>query len=194
MRHSLGVAGVVFVVVACSSSDAAFSPVSSGDAGQAGDASHAGTSGHAGGDGPESGGASANTSAGGDGAGGRDDSVPSAGAAGTASEGGSTGGEGAAGGDAGQTWGGEPGGGAAGSAGHCLENWQGSRCDTCSDQEQSDRAACAQVLACYLENDCGPDTCSGDLDVCGVNAIGAGRAPFAIATAVYACRCSRNGR
>ena len=75
-------------------------------------------------------------------------------------------------------------------AGPCLAGWEGSRCDTCSGQTQSDRLACSVYLDCYLVNACDPVNCGSLEQVCGVNRLGNGLAPKDIADAVYSCMCA----
>ena len=73
---------------------------------------------------------------------------------------------------------------------HCLAGWEGSSCDACSGQTQSDRSACRLYIDCYLESDCEPASC-GSLDqACSVNRLGNGLAPKDIADAVYSCMCA----
>jgi hypothetical protein len=97
-----------------------------------------------------------------------------------------------------QSGGGAPAGGAGGNAGSggesggegsCLTGWQGSSCDVCSGETQSDRANCKALLECYEKHSCGPHSCADDGQACGTAAIGAGTAPYPIAAAVYKCRC-----
>jgi hypothetical protein len=57
----------------------------------------------------------------------------------------------------------------------------------CSQQTQDDLKMCANYLACYKANACGPTTCGGQDQVCGVNKIGGGTAPKDIADQTYAC-------
>ncbi len=136
------------------------------------------------------------TSAGNAGDSGDGGSAGSGGVGGKTSGGQSSGGAGnggAAGTSAGKGGGGSGGGGKGGSGGsgsHCLEGWRdNAACDTCETQTQGDKKACANVLDCYITNDCGPATCSGNTDVCGANAIQQGTAPFPIAADVYNCIC-----
>jgi hypothetical protein len=80
-------------------------------------------------------------------------------------------------------------GGALGSG--CLMSWRDNEaCDTCTSQTQGDKKACAQVLDCYLQNDCGPTTCADNDDECGANTIQQGTAPYPIAEEVYDCICN----
>jgi len=52
----------------------------------------------------------------------------------------------------------------------CVQNWRDSPCaDYCKGQTQSDRVGCKDVLDCYASNGCGPASCGGQDDVCGVN-------------------------
>jgi hypothetical protein len=157
-----------------------------GDSGQAGASqgdSSAGAGGQGGGGNGNGGaaGTSAGQASGGSGGGG-------GGSAGGGSAGGSSAGGGSGGGSSG---GGSQGGsGQGGSGPHCLDGWRDNdACDTCSTQTQGDKKACASVLDCYIANDCGPATCSGNTDVCGANAIQQGTAPFPIAEDVYDCIC-----
>ncbi len=75
-------------------------------------------------------------------------------------------------------------------AGHCLGGWEGSSCDTCSGQTQSDRLACRVFIDCYIINDCDPATCGNVEEPCSVNRLGNGLAPKDIADAVYGCMCA----
>ena len=92
--------------------------------------------------------------------------------------------------------GGTAGGGQAGTAGtggapsSCVANWATSgACNTCSTQTQSDLKACVEVLDCYVANNCGPATCSGNDQTCGANKLQKGTAPYPVAKAVYDCLC-----
>lgn len=80
--------------------------------------------------------------------------------------------------------------GALPAAGHCLAGWEGSSCDTCSGQTQSDRLSCRLYIDCYITNDCDPATCGSVEQVCGVNRLGNGLAPKDIADTVYGCMCA----
>ncbi len=128
--------------------------------------------------------------------------MPEAGTSG--SSGGATSGAGGAagsgsGGKAGSGSGGTAGSGAGGSAGSgsagtssgnsCAAGWEGDTCDSCSGQTQSDKQACAQILDCYVQHECGPSSCANNDDVCGVNKIGKGTAGYPIAKTVYDCMC-----
>lgn len=73
--------------------------------------------------------------------------------------------------------------------GHCLEAWEGSSCDVCSGQTQSDRLACRVHIECYIANDCDPISCGSLEAACGANRLGNGLAPKEIADAVYDCMC-----
>jgi hypothetical protein len=75
-------------------------------------------------------------------------------------------------------------------AGHCLGGWEGSSCDVCSGQTQSDRLSCRLYIDCYIINDCDPGTCGSIEQACGVNRVGNGLAPKEIADTVYGCMCS----
>jgi hypothetical protein len=75
-------------------------------------------------------------------------------------------------------------------AGHCLAAWEGSRCDVCSSQTQSDLLACRLYIDCYIDNDCDPVSCGSLEQVCGVNRLGNGLAPKGVADAVYGCMCA----
>jgi hypothetical protein len=111
--------------------------------------------------------------------------------AGTAQGGSSAGtaGRGGAGGGGSGSGGSGNSGGALGSG--CLMSWRDNdACDTCTTQTQGDKKACAQVLDCYLQNDCGPATCAGNDDECGANTIQQGTAPYPIAEEVYDCICN----
>jgi hypothetical protein len=72
---------------------------------------------------------------------------------------------------------------------NCLVGWEGSNCDTCSNQTQGDLKACSIVLQCYEDNSCTPTTCGQPDQACGQNTIGMGTGAFPIATTVYNCRC-----
>jgi hypothetical protein len=74
--------------------------------------------------------------------------------------------------------------------GHCLSAWEGSSCDTCSGQTQSDLLACRAYIDCYIVNECDPLTCGNVEQVCGVNSLGNGLAPKGVADAVYGCMCA----
>lgn len=77
-----------------------------------------------------------------------------------------------------------------GSLGGCMSDWRSTPCGaTCTSQTQSDRAACSLYLDCFAGNSCGPSTCGGIDDICGVNTIGFGTAPRDIANQVYGCLC-----
>ena len=75
-------------------------------------------------------------------------------------------------------------------AGHCLAGWEGSSCDTCSGQTQSDRLSCRLYIDCYIVSDCDPASCGSVEQVCGVNRLGNGFAPKDIADSVYGCMCA----
>lgn len=75
-------------------------------------------------------------------------------------------------------------------AGHCLAGWEGSSCDVCSGQTQSDRLACRLYIDCYIASDCDPASCGSVEQVCGVNRLGNGLAPKEIADSVYGCMCA----
>jgi hypothetical protein len=68
--------------------------------------------------------------------------------------------------------------------------WEGSTCDVCSGQTQSDRLACRVHIDCYILNDCDPVSCGTLDDACGVNELGNGLAPKDIADEVYGCMCA----
>ncbi len=74
--------------------------------------------------------------------------------------------------------------------GHCLSAWEGSSCDTCSGQTQSDLLACRVYIDCYIINECDPLTCGSIEQACGVNSLGNGLAPKGVADAVYSCMCT----
>jgi hypothetical protein len=124
-----------------------------------------------------------------------------AGSGGTTSQGGGAGGapsggsaSGGKGGAGGSSNGGSSGSGTGGAGGSgttlaCLMSWKGDKCDTCSTQVQSDKAACADILNCYAANNCGPATCGGNTEKCGANNIGKGTAGYPIAQDVYTCLC-----
>lgn len=104
-------------------------------------------------------------------------------------QGGSGGGSAGRGGGSSGSGGSTSSGGAVGSG--CLVSWRDNEaCDTCTPQTQGDKKACAQVLDCYLQNDCGPATCAGNDDECGPNTIQQGTAPYPIAQDVYDCICN----
>jgi hypothetical protein len=117
---------------------------------------------------------------------------PSGGAAGSNSAG-SGGGAGSGAGSGGGASGGSNSGAGTGGGGGtplaCLKTWKGDKCDTCSGQVQSDKAACSVILDCYYQNGCGPSMCGGNTDKCGANIIGKGTAGYPIAQDVYACLC-----
>lgn len=72
----------------------------------------------------------------------------------------------------------------------CVYDWRSDSCgQTCLARTQSDQRACERVLDCFVENDCGPSTCTGNTEVCGNNAIQQGAAPYPYAATVYNCMC-----
>lgn len=77
-----------------------------------------------------------------------------------------------------------------GAEAHCLEGWEGSSCDVCSGQTQSDRQACRLHIDCYIANDCDPVSCGSLEAACGVNRVGNGFVPKEIADVVYGCMCA----
>jgi len=75
--------------------------------------------------------------------------------------------------------------------GHCAHGWRDDPCgESCLERTQSDQRACELVLDCFVENDCGPATCTGVTQVCGNNALQQGSAPYPYAAAVYDCLCN----
>lgn len=52
---------------------------------------------------------------------------------------------------------------------------------------------CRTYLSCYSSNNCGPSTCGGQDQICGVNKIGGGTAPKQIADAAYDCLQQNGG-
>lgn len=82
-------------------------------------------------------------------------------------------------------------GGTCAAPGHCVYGWRDHPCGaTCLERTQSDQRACELVLDCFVENDCGPASCTGVTQVCGNNAIQQGSAPYPYAAAVYDCMCN----
>ncbi len=74
--------------------------------------------------------------------------------------------------------------------GNCVYGWKEDACgELCLSRTQSDQRACEQVLDCFVENDCGPASCTGVTQVCGNNAIQQGSAPYPYAAQVYDCMC-----
>jgi len=73
----------------------------------------------------------------------------------------------------------------------CLQGWRtNSPCGAyCTGQTQADRKNCQAFLDCYKNNNCGPTTCGGPDQVCGVNKVTPkmGSAPKEIADLVYEC-------
>ena len=75
--------------------------------------------------------------------------------------------------------------------GNCVYGWRDDACgDVCLSRTQSDQRACEQVLDCFVENDCGPASCTGVTQVCGNNALQQGSAPYPYAAQVYDCMCN----
>jgi len=110
------------------------------------------------------------------------------GSGGTGSGGAGTGGGGTGGsGTGGSGTGGSGTGGS--STGHCLEGWLGDACDTCSVQTQADRLDCIEILNCFIENDCGPSSCTSSDAACGNNTLQIGMEGYKYATPVYNCMC-----
>ena len=88
---------------------------------------------------------------------------------------------------------GEGGAGGGDSTGGCLYQWREvtSCASKCTGLTQSDQRACADILDCYEENDCGPASCSGNSQTCGANALGKGTAGYPFAKQVFDClECS----
>lgn len=179
----------VLAAGACSSGDVEFSPTGPAQAGLAGEPALSGGGSTSAMGGAPSGGSEVVQ------AGGNHPGSGASGEGGISGEGGS-----ATAGQSGQSQsgGGAPAGGAGGNAGSggenggegsCLTGWQGSSCDICSGETQSDRAKCKALLECYEKHSCGPQSCADDGQACGTAAIGAGAAPYPIAAAVYDCRC-----
>lgn len=82
-------------------------------------------------------------------------------------------------------------GGTCAEPGHCAYGWRDEACgETCLERTQSDQRACELVLDCYVENDCGPTTCTGADQACGNNQLQMGGAPYPYANAVYDCLCN----
>jgi hypothetical protein len=104
--------------------------------------------------------------------------------------GGSTGGKSSSGGSA-STGGSSSTGGSGGTATGCLAGWQtDSKCGPlCTGAKQGDQLKCIEVLDCYVENACGPATCSGNDQKCGANKLGFGTAPYPLAKSTYDCMC-----
>jgi PKD repeat protein len=76
-----------------------------------------------------------------------------------------------------------------GGSASCLQAWRDTTCgQSCMQETQWDRMHCTVFLDCYLEHNCGPDTCGADPDdICGVNKFTYGMAPKTIADQVHAC-------
>ena len=73
---------------------------------------------------------------------------------------------------------------------HCAAGWADDPCGaSCLERTQADQRACELVLDCFVENDCGPSTCTGATQACGANALQQGGAPYPYATTVYNCLC-----
>jgi RHS repeat-associated protein len=85
----------------------------------------------------------------------------------------------------------------------CIQGWRTTTCDMCTGQTQEDRKQCWRFLDCYANHGCGPETCGGDDDFCGVHQAGNpanpddptwpklnawGMAPKSIADQVYKCK------
>ncbi len=87
--------------------------------------------------------------------------------------------------------GGSTGTGGSTSAAQCLTGWRAnSPCGAyCVGQTQADRNNCKAFLDCYSNHNCGPSTCGGQDQVCGVNVVTPkmGSAPKDIADLVYEC-------
>jgi hypothetical protein len=79
----------------------------------------------------------------------------------------------------------------AASTNTCVQNWRTTTCgDFCTYEAgvQSDRAGCSAFLDCYAAHGCGPETCGGQDDVCGVNVLNPwGTASKEVADQVYKC-------
>jgi len=98
----------------------------------------------------------------------------------------------------------------AASTNTCIQGWRNTTCDMCTGQTQEDRKQCWRFLDCYANHGCGPETCGGDDDFCGVHQAGNpanpddptwpqlnawGMAPKTIADQVYKCKgCSGSVR
>jgi hypothetical protein len=81
-------------------------------------------------------------------------------------------------------------GGTCGEPAHCAYGWADDPCgESCLERTQSDQLACVEVLDCFVENDCGPSTCTSADAVCGNNKLQRGTAPYPYAAEVYACLC-----
>jgi hypothetical protein len=73
---------------------------------------------------------------------------------------------------------------------HCAFGWRDDPCgQTCLTQTQSNTKRCADILDCYIQNDCTPDTCSLNDQKCGQNTLKVDAAPFPAAKTVYDCLC-----
>nr|PZN26520.1 MAG: hypothetical protein DIU78_07530 [Pseudomonadota bacterium] len=73
---------------------------------------------------------------------------------------------------------------------HCAWGWRDHACGaTCLSRTQSDERRCADVLDCYVENDCGPATCGSMDATCGANTLKLNLAPYQYANQVYECLC-----
>jgi hypothetical protein len=73
--------------------------------------------------------------------------------------------------------------------GSCLDGWQNNTtcAQPCTSRVQGDQRACIDVLNCYRDNHCGPDTCATGNQVCGPNTLGFGNAPYPFAQQVVSC-------
>jgi hypothetical protein len=77
-----------------------------------------------------------------------------------------------------------------GTPGHCAFGWRDDPCgETCLEQTQSNTKRCAEILDCYVEKDCAPDTCSSNDQKCGLNTLKVDAAPYPPAKTVYDCMC-----
>lgn len=73
---------------------------------------------------------------------------------------------------------------------HCAFGWRDDPCgQTCLTQTQSNTKRCADILDCYIENECDPSTCSDNDQKCGQNTLKVDAAPFPAAETVYECMC-----
>jgi hypothetical protein len=80
--------------------------------------------------------------------------------------------------------------GTCGEPAHCAYGWADDPCgEACLERTQSDQLACVEVLDCFVENDCGPATCTSPDAACGNNKLQQGTAPYPYAAEVYACLC-----
>ena len=76
---------------------------------------------------------------------------------------------------------------------YALDDLTGPCGNWCTQETQADRKVCQVYVDCYLTNNCGPSSCGGPNDVCGVNVIrpASGTVPKIIADQVYQCMGAR---